>query len=114
MTGADNAHKTAYVCIYKTNGMGFQVSEADIRKFMPPDMEYIQEQPGLSAKQTAVSSDSVSVATQPRVQLTAAQEQGKLLDIMLVAREQENRKRADARIASYDASVKIPCQDALP
>ena len=81
---------------------------------MPADMEYIPEQPGLSAKQTAVSSDSASVVTQPGVQLTAAQEQGKQVDIMLVAREQENLKRADARIASYNASVKIPCQDALP
>lgn len=91
-----------------------QVSEADIRKFMPTDMEYIPEQPASSAKQTAVSGDSASGMTQPGVQLTAAQEQGKQLDIMLVAREQENLKRTDARIATFNASVKVPCHDALP
>lgn len=94
---------------------------------MPADMEYILEQDVSAVQQLAAPAKQVNNATdgmsrpnssnaasQRTVKMTAAQKHGKQLDAMLVAREQENLKRAGARTAEYNASVKVPCWDALP
>lgn len=83
-------------------------------------MEYIPEQGNTDALQSPALHGGVSAATasvsvlQRPVKLSLAEQYGQQLDIALEARQQANLKRADARVAEYNATVKIPCRDALP
>lgn len=101
-----------------------QITEADIRKFLPPDTVYVSERAASAVLHPAAANNSlagggakhtdISLSPQLDVKPTAAQKHGKQLDDMLLAKEQENLKRADARIADYNAVIKVPCRDALP
>ena len=99
-----------------------QISEADIRQFMPPDMKYVSFQPPVQQEPATAAATSEAGRSQAAVQQrdapsdirTNAACKAKELDAKLNEQEQESKKRADARVVEYNASVKEACRNALP
>ena len=98
-------------------------SEADIRKFMPSDTEYVTPLAWACQHDAAVQSQASSAEsaqqpagdnqTQSGPVETAAEKHGKQLDQKIVFREQENLTRLQARFTEYSTKVKCPYKDSL-
>lgn len=97
-------------------------TEADIRRFMPPDLDYVQPRMNDDDDdelqiQSALSKPMVGVQgandANPQIQ-TEAQKHSKQLDAKLVAKKQENLNRMQDKFTAYNSQVMCPSNNMLP
>lgn len=93
-------------------------TEADIRRFMPPDLDYMQPCMGDELQsQSAPSNPTVGVQpvddTKLRIQ-SEAEKHSRQLDAKLVAKKQENLDRMQDKFTAYNSQVMCPSIDKLP
>ena len=95
-------------------------TEADVRSFMAPDMDYVQphicDDEVQSQSALASTTDAgVQHVDDTKLQIqTEAQKHSRQLDAKLVAKQQENFARLQGKYTSYTSQVACPSINKLP
>lgn len=96
-------------------------TEAEIRSFMPPDLEYVQpyryddELPSQSALASITDGGVVQPVDNTKIPIqTEAQKHSRQLDARLVAKQQENLKRMQDKFTAYNSQLACPSMCKLP
>ena len=94
-------------------------TEADIRKFMPSDLGYVQpcmSDNELQSQCAPIDPDGkVQPADDTKLQIQSeAQKHSRQLNAQLVAKKQENLTRMQDKFTAYNSQVTCPSRNKLP
>lgn len=95
-------------------------TEAEIRSFMPPDLDYVQPSrydDELQSQSALASNTDGGVQPVDNTKLpiqTDAQKYSRQLDARLVAKQQENLTRMQDKYAAYNSQLACPSTSKLP
>ena len=94
-------------------------TEADIRRFMPPDLDYVQPHMSNDELQSQSASPNPAGGVQPvdnrKLQIqTEAEKHSRQLDAKLVAAKKDNLNRLQDKFTAYNSQVMCPSMNKLP
>lgn len=94
-------------------------TEADVRRFMPPDLDYVQpcmsDDELQSQSAPSIPTGGVQPANDAKLRIqTEAQKHSRQLDAKLVATKQENLNRLQDKFTAYNSQVMCPSINKLP